>query len=98
LARLVVDPLVAGVAGARKNVTMNATGRPVDGDCSGLACQHHELDAVAQVQLLQDVHNVCLHGGLADEEPPADFRVRQAVRDQPEHVLLACGEVGEPGQ
>jgi hypothetical protein len=49
------------------------------------------LDAVAEVQLLEDVRDVRLDGGVADVELFRDLGVGQAVRDQAEDLLLARG-------
>jgi hypothetical protein len=44
-----------------------------------LVREHDRLYAVAQVELLKDVRDVSLDGGLADVELVADLRVRQAA-------------------
>jgi hypothetical protein len=44
------------------------------------------LDAVAKVELLEDVRDVGLDGGVADVELLADLGVREAAADEPEHV------------
>ena len=42
---------------------------------TGLVREHDRLHTVAEVELLEDVRDVRLHGPLADEELLADFRV-----------------------
>jgi len=51
-----------------------------------LVREHHGLDAVAKVELLQDVRDMRLDGRVADVELAADLGVRVAARDQAEHV------------
>ncbi len=53
------------------------------------------MDAVAEAEFLEDVRDVGLDGRLADVELRADLRVGQAEGDEPEDVLLACGELVE---
>ena len=40
------------------------------------------------------VGQVTVHGVLADHEPLCHLAVRQAVRDERQHLDLACGETG----
>src|ERR671930_551908 len=53
------------------------------------------LDSVAEVELLEDVRDVCLHGRVADVELLADLRVGEAARDQAKHIQLAVGQLSE---
>ena len=57
--------------------------------------EHHGLHPVAEAELLEDVGDVRLHGGLADVELGADLRVGQPSRDQPEDLQLALGQLVE---
>ena len=63
-----------------------------------LVREHDRLDAVAELELLEDVRDVRLHGGLADEELPADLGVREPAGDQAEHLELALRQLVEPGR
>ena len=45
-----------------------------------LVCQHDCLDAVTEAQLLEDVRDVCLDGGVGDVELLADLCVGEAAR------------------
>src|SRR5437016_10305192 len=56
---------------------------------SRLVREHDCLDAVAEVELLEDVGDVCLDGGVADVELSSDLGVGEATGDQAEHVELA---------
>ena len=58
----------------------------------GLVCEYDRLDAVAKAQLLEDVGDVGLDGGLADVELLSDLCVGEAVGDQPQDLLLAAGQ------
>src|SRR5207248_10818479 len=62
---------------------------------SRLVREHDCLDAVAEVELLEDVGDVCLDGGVADVELFADLGVREAAGDQAEHVELALCQLVE---
>src|SRR5215211_4103537 len=62
---------------------------------AGLVREHDRLDPVSEVELHQDMGDVGLHGGVADEELPPDLGVRQASRNQPEHLELTLGELAE---
>ena len=64
-------------------------------DEPGLVGEHDRLDAVAQVELLEDVRDVRLDGRLADVELLADLGVREAAGDQAEDVALALGQLVE---
>src|SRR5256885_16540826 len=57
-----------------------------------------DLRARHEAELVQDVLDVALHGPLADDEPPGDLLVRQALGDQRGHLLLARGELRYAGQ
>jgi hypothetical protein len=48
----------------------------------GLVGQHDRLDAIAETELLEDVGDVGLDGGLADVQLFADLRVGQAGRSR----------------
>src|SRR5436309_3277099 len=62
---------------------------------SRLVREHDNLDAVAEVELLEDVGDVCLDGSVADVELSADLGVREAAGDQAEHVELALRQLVE---
>jgi fatty-acyl-CoA synthase/long-chain acyl-CoA synthetase len=51
-----------------------------------LVREHHGLDAVTKVELLEDVRDVGLDGRVADVELAADLGVREAARDQAKYV------------
>jgi hypothetical protein len=57
--------------------------------------EHHGLDAVTKVELLEDVRDVCLDGRVADVELAADLGVRETARDKAKYVYLALGEIVE---
>jgi len=59
----------------------------------GLVYEYDRLHAVAEAELLEDVRDVCLDGRLADVELLPDLCVGQAIGDEPEDVLLTCGEL-----
>ena len=61
----------------------------------GLVGEHDRLDAVAEVELLEDVRDVRLHGRLADEELLPDLGVGEAVGDQAQDLELARGQLVE---
>jgi hypothetical protein len=61
----------------------------------GLVGEHDGLDAVAKIQLLEDVRDVRLDGGLADEELFSDLGVRHASRHQAKDVAFSLTEIGE---
>src|SRR5438270_12318043 len=62
---------------------------------SRLVREHDCLDAVAEVELLEDVRDVCLDGGVADVELSADLGAREATGDQAAHVELALCQLVE---
>src|SRR5215475_9836813 len=80
-------------AGASKSGFRGRCGLGVEEPC--FVCEHDRLDAVAQIELLEDVRDVRLHGRVADVELLADLGVRQAPRDQAEHLELALGQLVE---
>src|SRR3972149_9988594 len=51
------------------------------------------LDAILQVQFLQDVVDVVLDGSFRDKQAAGDLRVTEASRHQLEYLELAGGEV-----
>src|SRR4029453_1925831 len=57
----------------------------------GLVCEYDCLDAVTKVELLEDVRDVCLDGGVADVELLPELRVGEAVCDQAEDLLFTRG-------
>src|SRR3954471_6858127 len=63
---------------------------------SGLVREHDRLDTVAEVQLLEDVRDVCLDRRVAYVELSANLNVREAAGDQAKHVELALGQTVEP--
>ena len=58
---------------------------------TGLVCQYDCLHAIAEVELLEDVRDVCLDGGVADEELLCDLSIRKTAGDQSKDLLFACG-------
>src|SRR5438105_14489846 len=52
-----------------------------------------ELRARADAKLGKDLAEVVLDGVLADEEPPADFRIGEAVAGEARALRLLRGEV-----
>jgi hypothetical protein len=61
----------------------------------GLVREDDCLDAVAEVELLEDMGDVGLDGGVADVELSSDLGVGEASCDQPKNVELALGEIVE---
>src|SRR5215208_401923 len=51
------------------------------------------LRARRQIQLLEDVADVVLHGALREEELLGDLSVGEAARQQVRNTLLAAGEL-----
>src|SRR5688572_1334752 len=87
-----------GRSSASVVVAASARGVRVIAEHLRLVGEHDCLDAVAEVELLEDVRDVCLHGGVADVELLADLRVRKAAGNQPKDVELALGQLVEfPG-
>src|SRR4051794_18942911 len=64
-------------------------------DHSGLVREHHGLDAVAETELHQDPRDVRLHRRLGHEQLLGDLGIREAARDQSQHLLLAGGQILE---
>src|SRR5438105_14123543 len=60
-----------------------------------LVREDDRLDAVTEVELLEDVRDVRLDGRVADVELSADLGVREAAGDEAKHVELALREIGE---
>src|SRR5207247_3115309 len=58
-------------------------------DEAGFVREHDGLNAVSHGELRQYVSDMCLHRCLADEELFCDLRVREAARDQLQHLELA---------
>src|ERR687897_930718 len=78
------------------------TGRPPGGelvapgeDETRLVREDDRLDAVAELELHENVRNVCLHSRLADEQFLRDLSVGEAAGHQPQHLELAGGQLGE---
>jgi hypothetical protein len=68
---------------------------------SRLVREHDCLDAVAEVELLEDVGDVCLDGGVADVELFADLgvqvpEVEKVVREGPNYVVVSKVGAGAP--
>src|SRR6187455_2094650 len=59
---------------------------------TSLVCEDDGLHAVAEPELLKDMSDVSLDGGLADEELVRDLRVRETVDHQTKDVVLAATE------
>jgi hypothetical protein len=55
----------------------------------------YRLHAVAEIQLLKDVRDVRLDGGLSDVELVPDFGVREAASHQAKDVSFALTEFVE---
>src|SRR5215208_8066674 len=64
-------------------------GRPYE---AGLVREHDRLHAVAELELPQHARDVRLDRRLAEEQTRRDLGVRQADRDELEHVAFALGE------
>src|SRR5205823_4671202 len=62
---------------------------------SRLVREHDCLDAVTEVEFLEDVRDVCLDGRVADVELLSDLDVREAAGDQAKNVELAPGQIVE---
>jgi hypothetical protein len=62
---------------------------------AGLIGEHHRLDPVAELELGQQVGDVALDGGVADEQLGGDLGIGQAPGDELEDLLLAVGEPGD---
>src|SRR5207247_261824 len=60
-----------------------------------LVREHDCLDAVTEVELLEDVRDVCLDSGVADVEVLCDLCVGEAVDDQAKDLLFTRGQVVE---
>jgi hypothetical protein len=60
-----------------------------------LVGEHDRLDAVAEVELLEDVRDVGLDRGVADVELLRDLQVGEAVCDQAEDFQFARGQLVE---
>src|SRR5882762_508442 len=54
------------------------------------------LRAVGELELAEDVRDVCLHGALADPQRRGDLLVRAAARHELQDLALARGEVAVP--
>src|SRR3954447_8613486 len=55
---------------------------------------HHGLHARVELELLQDVADVVLHGVLADEQSLRDLAFVEALRHELEDLELAVGQPG----
>ena len=62
---------------------------------AGLVRLHHEVGSLLRSQLGQDAAHVRLGSEEADVQAVRDLRVREALRDQPERLGLAFGELVE---
>src|SRR4029077_18145687 len=74
-------------------VTSGPLGLRLEDAC--LVREHDRLDAVAEFELLEDMRDVRLDGGVADVELAPDLRVREARSDEAEDLPLARGELVE---
>ena len=61
----------------------------------GLVREHDRLDAVAEVELLEDVRDVRLDGVLADVELLTDLCVREAASDQAKDLELTRAQIDD---
>src|SRR5450432_1864934 len=64
-------------------------------DETDLVGEYHDLHAVAQIELGEDVPDVRLHGRLGEHEVRGDLRVRVAARELGQHFELTRGEALE---
>src|SRR5438093_11964717 len=60
-----------------------------------LVREHDRLDAVTEPELLEDVRDVRLDGGVADVELSSDLGIREAAGDQAKHVELPLRQIVE---
>src|SRR5215218_2919221 len=51
------------------------------------------LNAVAEIELLQDVGDVGLDGRITDVQLPRDLGVGESAGDQPKHIELPVGQL-----
>ena len=51
-----------------------------------------QLQPTGEVEFLERVSQVCLHGALGDEQALRDLAIRDAVGGEPGDAELACGE------
>src|SRR5262249_21233663 len=78
--------------GPSRNWTLVLRLRAVAGE-TVLARPDRRLHAIEDVDLSKHARQVCLDGLLGDVEPTRNFLVRQSVRDQPQDLELALGQV-----
>src|SRR5437879_6145226 len=74
---------------------VRASVRVAGGDQPGLIGECDERGAVAAVEFAQDVADVGLCGERADDEPPGDLGVAEALGDEAEDLAFAVGQLGE---
>jgi hypothetical protein len=55
---------------------------------AGFVGEDHELDAVAEPELLQHARDVCLDHGCGEVKLCADFGIRGPARDESDHVAI----------
>ena len=58
-----------------------------------LVRKHDCLHAVAEVELVEDVRDVCLDGGLADVELEPDLCILEATSDQAKDLSFTLTEI-----
>ena len=56
--------------------------RSVVDERAGPVREHHCLNPVAQIEFLEDVRDVCLHGRFADVQLARDLPIGQTAGDQ----------------
>src|ERR1700726_187757 len=63
----------------------------------GQDCKHSAVRVrlLTKVELEEDLADVCLHGLRTQEQPLADRVVRASLSDEPEHVTLSVGKLGQ---
>src|SRR5437588_8591823 len=64
----------------------------------GLVCEHDRLDPVTKAELHQDALYMRLNGAPGDDELIRDLAVRQAPRDESQHLALARRQLLESGR
>ena len=64
---------------------------------SGLMREYSGLDTVAGTELRQDMRHMGLDGRLGEEELGCDLGVGQTTGHRAQHVEIAAGQVGQPG-
>src|SRR4051812_27617828 len=102
--RVVVLPRVAGCAGrgtterpSTPTVVRRGLRDPTGAYEARLVREDHQLRAIAQAELRHRPAHVGLRGQGAHEQPGRDLVVREAGRDQADHLAFTFGQALEPG-